>query len=137
MSSMDVSSTPVVKPSPTLPNPTVTPEVSTVSTEVEIKKVAEATARVAADISDQKSRSSQEIKDVQDRLEDTIRSLNIKMEVKSSHLNFAVDEISDRVMVTVTNKNTGEVVRQVPADAILKVAHNMEALKGVIFDEMF
>jgi flagellar protein FlaG len=40
-------------------------------------------------------------------------------------------------MVTVTNKNTGEVVRQVPADAILKVAHNMEALKGVIFDEMF
>jgi len=134
MSSMDVSSTPMVKPSPTLPNPTVTPEVGT---EVEINKVAEATARVAADISDQKSRSSQEIKDVQDRLEDTIRSLNIKMEVKSSHLNFSVDEISDRVMVTVTNKNTGEVVRQVPADAILKVAHNMEALKGVIFDEMF
>ena len=134
MSSMDVSSTPVVKPSPTLPNPTAAPKVST---EVEIKKVAEATARVAADISDQKSRSSQEIKDVQARLEDTIRSLNIKMEVKSSHLNFSVDEISDRVMVTVTNKNTGEVVRQVPADAILKVAHNMEALKGVIFDEMF
>jgi flagellar protein FlaG len=134
MNSMDVSSTPVVKPSPTLPNPTATPKVST---EVEINKVAEATARVAADISDQKSRSSQEIKDVQDRLEDTIRSLNIKMEVKSSHLNFSVDEISDRVMVTVTNKNTGEVVRQVPADAILKVAHNMEALKGVIFDEMF
>ena len=134
MSSMDVSSTPVVKPSPTLPNPTVTQKVST---EVEVNKVAEATARVAADISDQKSRSSQEIKDVQARLEDTIRSLNIKMEVKSSHLNFSVDEISDRVMVTVTNKNTGEVVRQVPADAILKVAHNMEALKGVIFDEMF
>ena len=131
---MDVSSTPVVKPSPTLPNPTVTPEVST---KVEINKVAEASARVAADISDQKSRSSQEIKDVQARLEDTIRSLNIKMEVKSSHLNFSVDEISDRVMVTVTNKNTGEVVRQVPADAILKVAHNMEALMGVIFDEMF
>ena len=134
MSSMDVSSTPVAKPSPALPNPTAAPKVST---EVEIKKVAEATARVAADISDQKSRSSQEIKDVQARLEDTIRSLNIKMEVKSSHLNFSVDEISDRVMVTVTNKDTGEIVRQVPADAILKVAHNMEALKGVIFDEMF
>ena len=134
MSSMDVSSTPVAKPSPALPNPTAAPKVST---EVEIKKDAEATARVAADISDQKSRSSQEIKDVQDRLEDTIRSLNIKMEVKSSHLNFSVDEISDRVMVTVTNKDTGEIVRQVPADAILKVAHNMEALKGVIFDEMF
>ena len=34
-----------------------------VKSEVDIKKVAEATARVAADISDQKSRSSQEIKD--------------------------------------------------------------------------
>ena len=114
-----------------------TPSAKAVKSEVDIKKVAEATARVAEDISNQKSHSSQEIKDVQARLEDTIRSLNIKMEVKSSHLNFSVDEISDRVMVTVTNKNTGEVVRQVPADAILKVAHNIEALKGVIFDEMF
>ena len=114
-----------------------TPSAKAVKSEVDIKKVAEATARVAEDISNQKSHSSQEIKDVQARLEDTIRSLNIKMEVKSSHLNFSVDEISDRVMVTVTNKSTGEIVRQVPADAILKVAHNMEALKGVIFDEMF
>ena len=77
------------------------------------------------------------MQDLQSDLEEAIRALNIKMEVKSSHLNFSVDEISDRVMVTVTNKSTGEIVRQVPADAILKVAHNMEALKGVIFDEMF
>lgn len=104
---------------------------------VNIAKVAEASAEVAADISDQKGRSVQEIKEVQARLEDAIRSLNITMEVRSSHLNFSVDEISDRVMVTVTNKSTGEVIRQVPAEAIIKVAHNMEALKGVIFDEMF
>ena len=134
MSSMDVSSTPAEKASPTLPNPAATPKVST---EVEIKKVAEATARVAAEISDQKNHTAQEMQDLQSDLEEAIRALNIKMEVKSSHLNFSVDEISDRVMVTVTNKSTGEIVRQVPADAILKVAHNIEALKGVIFDEMF
>ena len=105
--------------------------------EVVVNKIAEASAEVAAEIRDQKIHSAEEMQELRSDLEQTIRALNIKMEVKSSRLNFSVDEVSDRVMVTVTNKNTGEIVRQVPADAILKVAHNMEALKGVIFDEMF
>lgn len=134
MSSVDVSSNSNIKPSPATLSPPTPPKVSS---EAEIKKVAEATAEVAAEISDQKIHSAEEMQELRSDLEETIRALNIKMEVKSSRLNFSVDEVSDRVMVTVTNKNTGEIVRQVPADAILKVAHNMEALKGVIFDEVF
>jgi len=129
----DVSSNTTIKPSTTPAPPTPTK----VKSEVEINKVAEVSAEVAAEISDQKIHSAEEMRELRSDLEETIRALNIKMEVRSSRLNFSVDEVSDRVMVTVTNKNTGEVVRQVPAEAILKVAHNMEALKGVIFDEMF
>lgn len=129
----DVSSNTTIKPSTTPAPPTPTK----VKSEVEINKVAEVSAEVAAEISDQKIHSAEEMRELRSDLEETIRALNIKMEVRSSRLNFSVDEVSDRVMVTVTNKNMGEVVRQVPAEAILKVAHNMEALKGVIFDEMF
>ena len=38
-------------------------------------------------------------------------------------------------MVTVSNEDTGEVIRQVPAEAVLRVAHNIEKLKGLIFDK--
>jgi len=35
--------------------------------------------------------------------------------------------------VTVRNKENGEVVRQIPGDEVLAVAHNIERLKGIIF----
>ena len=57
------------------------------------------------------------------------------MKSSSNELNFSVDEVSKRIMVSVTDRRTGEVIRQVPSEAILKVAHNIEALKGVIFDK--
>ena len=57
------------------------------------------------------------------------------MKSSSKELNFSVDEVSKRIMVSVTDRSTGEVIRQVPSEAILKVAHNIEALKGVIFDK--
>ena len=57
------------------------------------------------------------------------------MKSSSKELNFSVDEVSKRIMVSVTDRRTGEVIRQVPSEAILKVAHNIEALKGVIFDK--
>ena len=40
-------------------------------------------------------------------------------------------------MVTVLDKESGNIVRQIPSDAILKVAHNLEALKGIIFDDRY
>jgi len=39
--------------------------------------------------------------------------------------------------VHVTNKDTGELVRSMPGEAILRVAANLESLKGVLFDELY
>jgi uncharacterized FlaG/YvyC family protein len=36
----------------------------------------------------------------------------------------------------VTDEVTGESIRQVPAEAILRVAHNIEAMKGLLFDKV-
>jgi len=34
----------------------------------------------------------------------------------------------------VTNTQTGELVRQIPSDAVIKVAHTLEDLKGLLYD---
>ena len=99
--------------------------------------ISESTARVAADLSEQKSHSAQSIEKLRERLERTIESLNVDLELSETNLNFRVDKISDRVLVAVVNEDTGETVRQVPAEAILKVAHNIEALKGILFDDVY
>jgi flagellar protein FlaG len=89
---------------------------------------------VSDSLASQKTRASEEIQAVQAKLDEIVSHLNVKMEVRNKSLDFSVDEVSNRVMVTVTDKVSGEVVRQVPSEAILKVAHNIEALKGVLFD---
>jgi len=99
--------------------------------------ISASTARVAADLSEQKSHSAQSIERLRERLERTIESLNVDLELSETNLNFRVDKISDRVLVAVVNEDTGETVRQVPAEAILKVAHNIEALKGILFDDVY
>jgi len=99
-----------------------------------VKRASEQAVRVSDSLASQKTRASEEIQAVQAKLDEIVSHLNVKMEVRDKSLNFSVDEVSNRVMVTVTDKVSGEVVRQVPSEAILKVAHNIEALKGVLFD---
>ena len=99
-----------------------------------VKRASEQAVRVSDSVASQKTRASEEIQAVQAKLDEIVSHLNVKMEVRDKSLNFSVDEVSNRVMVTVTDKVSGEVVRQVPSEAILKVAHNIEALKGVLFD---
>jgi flagellar protein FlaG len=99
-----------------------------------VKRASEQAVRVSDSLASQKTRASEEIQAVQAKLDEIVSHLNVKMEMRDKSLNFSVDEVSNRVMVTVTDKVSGEVVRQVPSEAILKVAHNIEALKGVLFD---
>jgi flagellar protein FlaG len=46
-----------------------------------------------------------------------------------------MDEASDRVVITVKHSITGEVVRQIPNEVVLKVAHNLEQVKGMLLNE--
>jgi uncharacterized FlaG/YvyC family protein len=34
----------------------------------------------------------------------------------------------------VTDKTSGELVRQIPAEEVLHVSHNIERMKGILFD---
>ena len=76
--------------------------------------------------------ASNNLEMIRDRLNEISESLNQEMRVRSKDLQFSVDEVTNRFLVTVLEKESGKVVKQIPSDAILKVAHNLEALKGIL-----
>ena len=81
--------------------------------------------------------ASNNLEMIRERLDDIAETLNQEMQNRSKDLQFSVDEITNRFLVTVLDQKSGEVVKQIPSDAILKVAHNLEALKGILFDDRY
>ena len=66
-------------------------------------------------------------------LEETSKQLNEQMRRNSRDLRFSVDDVANKVVLTVTNKE-GEVVRRIPNEVALRVAHNLDDVKGLMQD---
>jgi flagellar protein FlaG len=64
-----------------------------------------------------------------------IELINRRMQTSSQALNFAYDEVADHTIITVKNSHTGEVVRQLPSEVALRIAHNIESFKGFLLDK--
>ena len=69
-------------------------------------------------------------------VQDAIKRLNDMAQSKQQNLNFRMDEAANRFVITVKNTRTGEVIRQIPNETVLKVAHNIEELKGLLHNEV-
>jgi flagellar protein FlaG len=67
-------------------------------------------------------------------LQETSEKLNQQMAKNGRDLSFSVDDVANKVVLTVKNRE-GEVVRQIPNEVVLRVAHNLEDMKGLMQDE--
>ena len=72
-----------------------------------------------------------------ERLSEVIEDLNQRIESLGRNLGFRIDDKVNRSIVTVVNRDTGEVVRQIPTEVVIRVAHSIEDLKGLLFDTEF
>ena len=70
----------------------------------------------------------------QRNLQEAVRSLNEQMESKKTGLGFSIDQSQNRPVVTVTNAETGEVVRKIPTDVVLQMAHSIDDMKGLLLN---
>ena len=70
----------------------------------------------------------------QKQLEEVVKRLNEQMKDYKRDLGFSVDNRINTFIVTVRNTNTGEVIRQIPNEVIVKFAHSLEDLKGILFN---
>jgi flagellar protein FlaG len=67
-------------------------------------------------------------------LEEATEHMNQQMRRNSRDLCFSVDDVANTVVVTVKNRESGEVVRQIPNEVALRIAHNLEDMKGWLQD---
>jgi flagellar protein FlaG len=63
--------------------------------------------------------------------------INKALEKIPTTLAFQVDETSKRFIVNVADISTGELIRKIPGDAVLRIARQLESLKGIIFDDKY
>lgn len=70
-----------------------------------------------------------------EELSRAIERLNEQLRKQGRALSFSMDETLNRTIIQVKDANTGEVVRQIPDETVLKVAHSIEDLKGILLNE--
>ena len=67
-------------------------------------------------------------------MEETSEQLNQQMQRNRRDLSFSVDDVANKIVLTVKNKE-GEVVRQIPNEVVLRVAQNLDNVKGLMQDD--
>ncbi len=109
------------------PRPPMAPSVS--------HEAAPAVAQAVHPVAASTKPAVQELQEKQANIREALERLNQQMRKDGRKLNFAMDEVVDRVVITVRQAETGEVIRQIPDEALLRVAHNIEALKGLLHNQ--
>lgn len=66
-------------------------------------------------------------------LQEAVDRVNEQLRQNGRSLNFSVDKASNRTVITVKNAESGEVIRQIPDETLLRVAHTLEELKGLLY----
>ena len=112
----------------------------------EILKSSDATD-ISAKTDQSRIESAKNIEMIRDRLTEITSSLNMEMKTRSKNLEFSVDPVTNRLLVTVSDKESGKVIGQIPSEATLKlvkfiqdgvdVTHSLEALKGILYDDKY
>ena len=77
------------------------------------------------------------LKTNEEKVRAAVKEINSELEKLQSELGFSVDKVANDVVITVKRKESGEIVRQIPSETVLKLAHNFEKLKGILLDESF
>ena len=68
-------------------------------------------------------------------IDTAVLELNRSMKLMGTKLEFSVDSITKRPVVTVVDAETHEVIRQIPSEEMLKVSQRITELLGVLFDQ--
>lgn len=90
---------------------------------------------VAAEVAEGKENSLHALESVSASIDEAVEVLNEALSRKHTSAVIRRDEQLNRFLVTIKDKESGEVVREIPSDALLKFARNLQELRGILFDE--
>lgn len=73
---------------------------------------------------------------IKERIEEITHVLNESARLYDISLRFRIEDEINRIIVTVFDKATEEVIRQVPPEEMVQIAKRMDEFVGLLFNEM-
>lgn len=67
-------------------------------------------------------------------LKAAVKLLNDQMSSRDQGLTFSYDDSTNSPVVTVRNLESGQVIKQIPSVDLLRLAHRMDDLKGILYN---
>lgn len=68
-------------------------------------------------------------------LDKTVEELSSLVQGLNRELNFSVDDESGRTIIKVIDSETDEVIRQIPSEEVVEMAHMIDQHAGLLMDE--
>jgi flagellar protein FlaG len=65
-------------------------------------------------------------------IKQAVQELNHYAQSLSRELRFSIDETSGETVIKVMDHESGEVIRQIPSEELLAIAHNLESAQGLL-----
>jgi flagellar protein FlaG len=102
--------------------------------EAKVQRAASDKQRAAVDAARQTVAATQEVASTPapHKIESVTRQIDSFLRSQNHQLQFRVDQGSGKMVVTVTDGETGEVIRQVPGEEALKMAQRIEDMTGLL-----
>ena len=75
-----------------------------------------------------------ELERIDQKIDESVQHLNSMLKANSTALNMSMDRVLGAPVVTVRDLESGEVIRQIPNEVVVKLAHSLEAFKGWLHD---
>lgn len=67
-------------------------------------------------------------------LDSAVASISSFVQNVQRSLNFSIDDSSGEVVVKVTDRDSGEVIRQLPSEEALRLSEQLESLRSLMFE---
>lgn len=108
-----------------------TPPLPAPSQGASTRPVAPQRASVPADVVSQASLPSDQPsrEQVKQAVEEMRKSLS---EAASSNLQFSIDDDTGQTIVRVTDRQTGELIRQIPSEELVELAKSLDRMQGML-----
>jgi len=81
------------------------------------------------------TRPTEEIKKETEEIKKGIEEINNQLAMMNRSIQFSVDESSRDIVVRVVDKESGEVIKELPPESILKLRERMAQLSGLMVEE--
>jgi flagellar protein FlaG len=90
---------------------------------------------VAEKADSDRAHTLQSITNVADDIKEAIDTLNDALAKAPTKAIISHDDQLNRYIVKIADERSGEVIREVPSEAVLKFARNLQEIKGLLFDK--